>query len=108
MGFAQVLWSADSADALGAQTDALAQHVIDGLGPGSIILMHDRLPTTLTALKKKILPAIHKSDITMVTVPQLLDLNPPTDLQLQQGPSGCSQAGKVNVSGNFTSLTGER
>lgn len=109
MGYAQALWSADSADALGAQPDALAQHVIDGLGPGANILMHDGPAATLIALKKKILPAIRKSGVTMVTLPQLLALNPPSDEQLAAGPRGCSQAGKVNVSGSFgTGLVGER
>jgi peptidoglycan/xylan/chitin deacetylase (PgdA/CDA1 family) len=108
MGYVQSLWSADSADTLGATPEVLAKHVIDGLGPGSIILMHDRPAATLTALKKQILPAIRRSGLTMVTLPQLLALNPPSDGQLAEGPRGCSQAGKVNVSGSFGDLTSER
>lgn len=108
MGYVQSLWSADSADTLGAVPADIAKNVINGLGPGAIILMHDGPEATLTALKKKILPAIRRSDLTMVTLPQMLALNPPTDAQLTAGPRGCSQAGKVNVSGSFGTLTSEK
>ncbi len=108
LGYMQTLWSADSRDALNATPEEIAKNVLDGLGPGSVILMHDRPPNTLIALKKKILPAIHRSDLTMVTVPQLLTLNPPSLEQLDAGPRGCSHAGKVNVSGYFGSPQGER
>jgi peptidoglycan/xylan/chitin deacetylase (PgdA/CDA1 family) len=101
LGYAEMLWSADSQDGLGKAWPVIAQNATDGLGPGSVILFHDGPAATLEALKRKIIPAIRKSDLTMVTLPELLVLNPPSDAQLAAGPMGCSHAGRVNVSGTF-------
>lgn len=101
LGYAEMLWSADSQDGLGKTWDVVAKNAIDGLGPGANILFHDGPAATLEALKKKIIPAIRKSDLTMVTLPELLVLNPPSDAQLKMGALGCSHAGRVNVSGVF-------
>lgn len=102
LGYAEILWSADSQDGLAKPAEAIATNAINGLGPGAIILFHDGTnPATITALKKKILPAVRKSGLTMVTVPELMALNPPSDAQLTAGAMGCSHAGKVNVSGTF-------
>jgi peptidoglycan/xylan/chitin deacetylase (PgdA/CDA1 family) len=101
LGYAEILWSADSQDALAKPWQTVAKNAVDGLGPGSILLFHDGPAATLTALKKKIIPAIHRSGLTMVTIPELLVLNPPTDQQLAAGPMGCTHAGRVNVSGTF-------
>jgi peptidoglycan/xylan/chitin deacetylase (PgdA/CDA1 family) len=100
MKFAEILWSADSQDGLAKPAATIAQNSIDGLGPGSVILLHDGPAATLAALKK-IFAAIKRSGLTMVTVPELLVLNPPSDEQLDMGPRGCSHAGRVNVSGTF-------
>lgn len=108
LGYAEMLWSADSQDALGKPADVVAENVTNGLGPGAVILMHDGPATTLTALKKTIIPAIKKSGLTMLTIPELLVLNPVSDAQLDLGPRGCAHAGKVNVSGYFASPQGER
>lgn len=101
LGYAEMLWSADSQDGLGKAWPVVAKNAVDGLGPGSIILFHDGPATTLEAFKRKIIPAIRKSDLTMVTLPELLVLNPPSDAQLKLGGMGCSHAGRVNVSGTF-------
>jgi peptidoglycan/xylan/chitin deacetylase (PgdA/CDA1 family) len=101
LGYAEILWSADSQDGLAKPWQVVAKNAVDGLGPGSNILFHDGPQATLEALKKKIIPAIRKSDLTMVTVPEMLVLNPPTDGQLAAGAMGCSHAGRVNVSGTF-------
>jgi peptidoglycan/xylan/chitin deacetylase (PgdA/CDA1 family) len=105
--YAEILWSADSADALGRPWQVIAQNVKNGLGPGAVILMHDGPAATLEALRRKILPAIRRSGLTMVTVPELLVLDPPGKQRLESGPHGCAHAGKVNVSGNFASRRGE-
>jgi peptidoglycan/xylan/chitin deacetylase (PgdA/CDA1 family) len=99
LGFSEMLWSADSQDALGKPWQAIAKNAIDGLGPGAMILFHDGPAATLQAFKKKLIPAFRRSDITFVTVPDLLVLNPPSDAQLAAGPMGCAHAGRVNVSG---------
>ncbi|MBI4896769.1 MAG: polysaccharide deacetylase family protein [Actinobacteria bacterium] len=101
LGYAQILWSADSQDALGQPWKVVSRNVVDGLGPGSVILMHDGPAATFTALRRRILPAIRRSRLTMVTVPELLVLNPPGERRLLNGPRGCRHAGKVNVSGYF-------
>lgn len=101
LGYAEMLWSADSQDGLGKPWQTIAQNAVDGLGPGANILFHDGPAATVTALRRKIIPAIRKSGLTMVTLPELLVLNPPSDAQLKAGPSGCKHAGKKNVSGVF-------
>lgn len=101
LGYAEMLWSADSQDGLAKPWPVIAKNATDGLGPGAVVLFHDGPAATLEALKRKIIPAIRKSDLTMVTLPELLVLNPPSDAQLAMGATGCSHAGRVNVSGVF-------
>lgn len=101
LGYAEMLWSADSQDGLAKPWQTIARNAINGLGPGANILFHDGPAATLTALRRKIIPAIRKSRLTMVTLPELLVLNPPSDAQLKAGASGCTHAGKKNVSGVF-------
>ncbi|MBJ7353301.1 MAG: polysaccharide deacetylase family protein [Thermoleophilaceae bacterium] len=101
LGYAEMLWSADSQDGLAKPWQTIAKNAIDGLGPGANILFHDGPTATIEALKRKIIPAIRKSGLTMVTLPELMVLNPPSDEQLKMGASGCSHAGRVNVSGVF-------
>ena len=101
LGYAEMLWSADSQDGLAKPWQVIAKNATDGLGPGAVILFHDGPAATLEALKRRIIPAIRKSDLTMVTLPELLVLNPPSDAQLKAGSTGCTHAGRVNVSGVF-------
>ncbi|MGB0872395.1 MAG: polysaccharide deacetylase family protein [Solirubrobacterales bacterium] len=107
LGYAEILWSADSEDGLAKDWRTIAKNTIDGLGPGSVVLMHDRPDETLTALRKRVIPAIRRSGLRMVTVPELLVLNPPSAKQLDEGPRGCTHAGEVNVSGYFGIPKGE-
>lgn len=99
--FVEVLWSADTEDALGDPWRRVASYATQGIGPGAIILMHDGRESTLLALRRKILPAIKKRKLQFVTLPELLALNPPSAKQLAAGPRGCARAGKRNVSGLF-------
>lgn len=99
MRFAQILWSADTEDALRADAKTIGQKAIDGLGPGAIVLMHDGPADTIKALKEIIIPRIKKTRLQMVTIPELLAENPPSKKQLQAGGEGCRHAGKINVSG---------
>lgn len=98
---AEILWSADTQDALNASWQQVASSAIDGIGPGAIVLMHDGQETTLTALKKKILPAARRRKLQFVTLSEFLAVNPPSDEQLEAGPRGCAHAGKRNVTGMF-------
>jgi peptidoglycan/xylan/chitin deacetylase (PgdA/CDA1 family) len=88
-GMVQVLWNVDSEDALGANHKEISKNVIKGLRPGSIVLMHENRGQTIRALKFKILPHMKKTNIKLVTVPQMLAGNPPTAKQLARGRKGC-------------------
>jgi peptidoglycan/xylan/chitin deacetylase (PgdA/CDA1 family) len=101
LGYAEILWSADSQDGLAKPAKVVAKNAIDGLGPGAVILMHDGPDATLEALRKKVIPAIRRSNLTMLSIPDLLVLNKPSNRQLDAGPRGCTHAGRVNVSGYF-------
>jgi peptidoglycan/xylan/chitin deacetylase (PgdA/CDA1 family) len=88
LGLLEVLWSVDSGDSRGANYARIAQTVI-GLGPGAIVLMHENRGQTIRALKFFILPALRSRHIRLVTVPELLALDPPSPAQLRAGPGGC-------------------
>ncbi len=93
LGLLEILWSLDSRDSLGDNYAAIARNVTKGLRPGTIVLMHENRGQTIRALKFYILPALRKRHIRLVTVPQLLALNPPSAAQLGAGPRGCGGSG---------------
>lgn len=84
-----ILWNIDSEDSLGANSKKISRLVKQGLKPGSIILMHENHGQTIRAMKYTIVPALKKSGMTAVTVPQMLAGNPPTAAQLAKGRKGC-------------------
>jgi peptidoglycan/xylan/chitin deacetylase (PgdA/CDA1 family) len=84
-----ILWNIDSKDSLGANSKKISKLVKKGLKPGSIILMHENHGQTIRAMKYTIVPALKKSGLTPVTVPQMLAGNPPTGAQLAKGRKGC-------------------
>jgi predicted metal-dependent phosphotriesterase family hydrolase len=51
--------------------------------------MHENHGQTIRAMKYTIIPALKKSGLTPVTVPQMLAGNPPTAKQLSKGRKGC-------------------
>jgi peptidoglycan/xylan/chitin deacetylase (PgdA/CDA1 family) len=63
-------WSLDTADARDPDPEAVARRAIEGTRPGSIILMHDSDPVTVTALPK-VLKALAGRGYAFVTVPEL-------------------------------------
>jgi peptidoglycan/xylan/chitin deacetylase (PgdA/CDA1 family) len=89
LGMVQVLWNVDSRDSEGADHDEIARRVLAGIGPGAIVLMHENRGQTIRALWSKILPALKRRHITLVTVPQLLAVNPPSRRQLEAPGGGC-------------------
>jgi peptidoglycan/xylan/chitin deacetylase (PgdA/CDA1 family) len=89
LGLLEILWSLDSRDALGANYAGIARIVSRQLGPGTIVLMHENRGQTIRALKFYILPALKRRHIRLVTVPELLALDPPSPAQLQAGLRGC-------------------
>jgi peptidoglycan/xylan/chitin deacetylase (PgdA/CDA1 family) len=88
-GLVQILWNVDSRDALGANHAQIAHNVLVGMHAGSIILMHENRGQTIRALKFKILPHLKHENFKLVTVPQMLAGNPPSDKQLSLGANGC-------------------
>jgi peptidoglycan/xylan/chitin deacetylase (PgdA/CDA1 family) len=88
-GLLEILWNVDSRDSAGANYADIARYVEAGISPGAIVLMHENRGQTIRALKFTILPALRKRRIKLVTVPQLLALDPPTSAQLRAGRSGC-------------------
>ena len=70
LGMAQVLWSVDPLDWKDRDAKTIADRVIKGVKPGSIVLSHDIYETTREAYKT-IIPALRAKGYTFVTVPQL-------------------------------------
>ena len=63
--------------------------MLTGISPGAIVLMHENRGQTIRALKFNILPALRRRRIRLVTVPQLLALDPPAPRELARGRLGC-------------------
>jgi peptidoglycan/xylan/chitin deacetylase (PgdA/CDA1 family) len=97
LGLVEVLWNIDSADSLGANYAKIAKNVIAGAKPGAIILMHENRGQTIRALKFIILPALRQRHIHLVTVPELLALDPPSAAQARAGPRGCGVGGALRA-----------
>ena len=81
LGLVEVFWSATSGDDLKHPTaKSVARNVIGELRPGAIVLMHDIHPWTIQAMPA-ILRAAHARGIRLVSVPELLVLDPPGETQ---------------------------
>ena len=81
LGLLEVFWSATSGDDLPhATTQSVTRNVIGELRPGAIVLMHDIHPQTIAAMPA-ILRAAQARGIRLVSVPELLVLDPPGDHQ---------------------------
>ncbi len=89
LGMLEVLWSVDSADSAGLDYDGIQKLVLRRIRPGSIVLMHENRGQTIRALKFYVLPALRRRGLHPVTVPELLDEDPPTQAQLRAGWKGC-------------------
>ncbi len=93
LGMVQVIWSIASGDSEGLDWQGIAHRVLSELHTGAIVGMHENRGQTIRALKFVILPALHRLHYTLVTVPELLVLDPPTMAQLRAGSSGCRHGG---------------
>jgi peptidoglycan-N-acetylglucosamine deacetylase len=87
-GLLEILWSVDTRDSAGADPLSIAQNAEEGLQPGSIILMHETYQRSVAALPQ-ILTAARRRGIRLVSVSQLLALDPPPDAQVRAGPLAC-------------------
>jgi len=91
LGMLDVLWNVDSFDWAGANWTQIARNVLHHLSPGAIVLMHENRGQTIRALKFILLPALRRLRYRLVTVPQLLALDPPSTAQLDRGLEGCAR-----------------
>lgn len=82
MGMLQVLWDIDSGDSLGATWDQMLVSVERQVHPGAIVLFHENRGQTLKTINR-LLPWLKKHGYTMVSVPELLVLDPPSDAQVR-------------------------
>ena len=77
LGLVEVFWNVDSGDDVpNVRVGRIVQNVVHGLRPGAIILMHDIHPRTLAALPL-VLRAIHERGLRVVSVTELLAIDPP-------------------------------
>jgi peptidoglycan/xylan/chitin deacetylase (PgdA/CDA1 family) len=94
LGMLQVLWSLDSRDSYpppGANAAAIARTLAQSVRPGSIVLLHENLRQTQLALRT-ILRQLRSAGLTSVSIPELLEHDPPTLVELHAGIRGCSDA----------------
>lgn len=94
----EILWDVDSQDSLRGDYAEIAQKVIAGLKPGSIVLMHENHGQTIRALPY-IFAALHRRHLRTTSVPQLLTEDPPSAAQVQGGWSACGLGVSPNGSG---------
>jgi peptidoglycan/xylan/chitin deacetylase (PgdA/CDA1 family) len=90
-GMAQILWDVDSTDsriAPPASFHEISARVRTFTRPGSIVLMHENRGQTVRAMRA-ILPALKRRHLKLVTVPELLAADPPSQAQLARGVKGC-------------------
>lgn len=65
-----ILWSVDTLDWLHRNADSVYRRAVDGVRPGSIVLMHDIHPTTVDAVPR-IIAELSSRGYTFVTVSEL-------------------------------------
>jgi peptidoglycan/xylan/chitin deacetylase (PgdA/CDA1 family) len=103
LGMVQVVWDVDTRDSVGAGTEEIVANAEAGLRPGAIILMHDTYDRSLAALPR-ILQAAKQKGIRLVSVGQLLALDPPPDTLVKAGGEGCSDRQRYQVAEDATAM----
>jgi len=102
-GLLQILWDVDSRDSAGAATPTIIQNVDAGLRPGAVILMHETYDRSLAALPQ-VLRDARKRGLRLVSVPQLLALDPPPEALVKAGPDACSDREKYQRAQDATAM----
>jgi peptidoglycan/xylan/chitin deacetylase (PgdA/CDA1 family) len=88
IGMLDVRWSVDAGDSRpGANARSVVRSVEGTAGPGSIVLLHDIHPWTLVAVRR-LLPWFERHGLRLVSVPELLRLDPPRIRRLHGDASG--------------------
>ena len=75
IGLPFILWSVDPNDWRDRDADIIYQRVMSAVQPGAIVLSHDIYPTTAAAYQR-IIPDLISQGYTLVTVSNLLGINP--------------------------------
>jgi len=102
-GLLPVMWDSDTQDSLGASGQTILQNAVSGLRPGGIVLMHETKASTVSVLPQ-VLAEAKKKGLKLVSVPQLLALDPPTLAQLRDGGNGCSERQRYQQAEDATSM----
>lgn len=88
LGMLDVRWSVDGRDSFPrANARSVVRSVEATVAPGSIVLLHDMHPWTLLAVSR-LLPWFESHGLRLVSVPELLRLDPPTIGQLRGDATG--------------------
>jgi peptidoglycan/xylan/chitin deacetylase (PgdA/CDA1 family) len=90
MGMLPIMWDVDTRDSAGAGSAEIAANADEGMRPGAIILMHDTYDRSLAALPN-VLKSAKAKGVRLVSVPQLLALDPPPESLVRAGPMACSE-----------------
>lgn len=69
-----ILWSVDTMDWSHQNSKKTVKHVLDNVCDGSIILMHDLIPSTADACRE-LVPELKKRGYELVTVSELMEIN---------------------------------
>jgi peptidoglycan/xylan/chitin deacetylase (PgdA/CDA1 family) len=96
LGLLEILWSVDSRDSLGADQGGIVANVAAGMTPGAIMLMHETYDRSLAALPSVLADAKSKQ-IKLVSIPELLTLDPPSDAMIRDGGNACSDTAKYRT-----------
>lgn len=102
-GLLHILWDVDTRDSDGAGTPEIIQNAEAGMRPGAIILMHETYDRSLVALPS-VLASARKHGLRLVTVPQLLALDPPPESLVRAGPDACSDREKYQRAQDATAM----
>jgi peptidoglycan/xylan/chitin deacetylase (PgdA/CDA1 family) len=89
LGLLEVLWSVDSRDWQFRRQRKVRAILQAGLRPGAIILMHEHEARTLPTISW-LLVQLHRRNLTPVTIPELLALDPPSRAQLEADARGAA------------------
>jgi peptidoglycan-N-acetylglucosamine deacetylase len=103
LGMVPVMWDVDTRDSAGAGAGEIAANADAGMRPGAIILMHDTYDRSIAALPR-VLQAAKRKGIKLVSVSQLLALDPPTESQVRAGGMGCSERERFQREADATAM----
>ncbi|HKI93188.1 MAG TPA: polysaccharide deacetylase family protein [Gaiellaceae bacterium] len=77
LGLLDVRWNVDAGDSRqGARPAQVTRTILRGLKPGAIVLLHDAHPWTAKVVRR-VLAATRRRHLWPVTVPRLLEVDPP-------------------------------